>query len=166
MDWIVLVVLTLGGYSLGAALGGRGRVPTPGLLDLGLIIILLWAALFSHPYLGRWVAIGVWLAIAGLVAFAWTSGRRSRFALEAFSPPNLEANPLKRLWVGWGRLARRMGNFQGRVLLALFYFSAVMPFAILTRLFSDPLHLRRQAESSWLDRPPSLGEGETMKDQF
>ena len=166
MDWIVLMVLTLVGYSLGAAIGGRGRIPAPGLLDLGFIILLWVAALFSLPYLGRWLAIGGWLAIAGLLAFVWISGRRSRFPLEPSSPPSLEANPLKRLWASWGRLARRMGNFQGRVLLALFYFSVVMPFAILVRWFSDPLHLRRQAGSFWLDRLPAIDEGETMRNQF
>ena len=58
----------------------------------------------------------------------------------------------KQIWEGWKRLARRVGDFQARVLLTVFYFLLVLPFGLAMRLFADPLRVKRQP-TAWLERP-------------
>jgi hypothetical protein len=61
---------------------------------------------------------------------------------------------LKRAWARWKVVAHVIGNFQARVLLTLFYFVVVPPFALIVKLFKDPLALRGgAAESYWVSRP-------------
>lgn len=59
---------------------------------------------------------------------------------------------LKRIWQAWKRVAHRIGNFQSRVLLTIFYFVVVLPFGLATRLFSDPLRIKK-CPTVWLDHP-------------
>ena len=56
---------------------------------------------------------------------------------------------LKRLWQAWKELAHRIGNFQARVILTVFY-TLLAPFGLGTRMFSDPLRLKH-APTQWLD---------------
>ena len=50
---------------------------------------------------------------------------------------------LRRLWEGWKRVGRKIGDFQARVLLTLFYFVILAPFAVVVRWRADPLGLKR-----------------------
>jgi len=50
---------------------------------------------------------------------------------------------LGKIWQGWRRVARRIGEFQTRLFLALFYFMILAPLTLLTRT-GDPLGLRRR----------------------
>jgi len=50
---------------------------------------------------------------------------------------------LRRLWAGWKRVGRKIGDFQARVLLTVFYFVILAPFAMGVRLLADPLGLKR-----------------------
>ena len=50
---------------------------------------------------------------------------------------------LRRLWAGWKRVGRKIGDFQARVLLTLFYFVILAPFAVVIRFKADPLGLKR-----------------------
>ena len=63
---------------------------------------------------------------------------------------------LRRLWSHWLVLAHKIGQFQSRIILTLFYFIVVTPFGLGVRLFADPLHVRRRsldgAESGWIAR--------------
>ena len=60
---------------------------------------------------------------------------------------------LLRLWAVWKVLARKIGDFQARIILTLLYFLLIAPLAILTRPFSDPLRLREKRKPSyWLPR--------------
>jgi len=59
---------------------------------------------------------------------------------------------LKRAWQAWKRIAHKIGNFQARVLLTVFYGILVLPFGLAARLFSDPLRIKRPPEQ-WLDHP-------------
>jgi hypothetical protein len=65
-------------------------------------------------------------------------------------------------WRGWTRIARRIGDVQARLLLALIYFAIVPPFALLVRLTADPLALSAGRPHGWRPRdrelPSSLGE--------
>ena len=49
--------------------------------------------------------------------------------------------PLRRGWERWKRIARAIGQFQARIILTLFYFVVVPPFALVLRLTKDPLGL-------------------------
>jgi hypothetical protein len=58
---------------------------------------------------------------------------------------------LKRLWQAWKDLAHKIGNFQARILLTIFYV-ILFPFGMATRLFSDSLRIK-QRPTQWLDHP-------------
>jgi hypothetical protein len=58
----------------------------------------------------------------------------------------------KRLWQAWKRIAHKIGNFQSRVLLTVFYFIFVLPFGLGARWFSDPLRIKKRP-TQWLDHP-------------
>ncbi len=53
------------------------------------------------------------------------------------------------LWAAWKRIARKIGDFQARVLLTIFYFVLLAPFALIVRRTSDPLALKAAAPRGW-----------------
>lgn len=59
---------------------------------------------------------------------------------------------LKRAWQAWTGIAHAIANFEARVLLTIFYAVLVLPFGIISRLFSDPLRIKRRP-TQWLDHP-------------
>lgn len=63
---------------------------------------------------------------------------------------------LRKLGSHWLVLARKIGQFQSRIMLTVFYFVFVTPFGLGVRLFADPLHVRRRsldgAQSGWVAR--------------
>jgi len=59
---------------------------------------------------------------------------------------------LKHAWQAWTGIAHAIANFQARVLLTIFYAVLVLPFGIASRLFSDPLRIKRRP-TRWLDHP-------------
>ena len=50
---------------------------------------------------------------------------------------------LRHLWTGWKRFGRMIGDFQARLLLTVFYFVVLAPFALIVRSGADPLGLER-----------------------
>ncbi len=48
---------------------------------------------------------------------------------------------LRRAWKGWKRFGKKVGDFQARLLLTVFYFVILAPFALAMRA-ADPLGLR------------------------
>jgi hypothetical protein len=62
---------------------------------------------------------------------------------------------LKRFWKAWTRLARKIGNFQARVLLTLLYAILVLPFGLIVRLFADPLRIKHRP-TQWLKHPEEV----------
>ncbi len=66
----------------------------------------------------------------------------------------------RKLWEGWRHIAKRIGDFQARVLLAVFYFVLFWPFALAVRWGSDPLAIKANAPRGW--RPKATGEGPAM----
>lgn len=55
----------------------------------------------------------------------------------------------RRLWEGWKRIARKIGDFNARVILTLFYFILLCPFAIILKLFTDPLEIKKKEHVGW-----------------
>ena len=56
------------------------------------------------------------------------------------------------LWKRWKAFGRRAGDFLGRLLMTVFYFTLAAPFGLIVRFFSDPLKLRRRPPR-WEPRP-------------
>jgi hypothetical protein len=56
---------------------------------------------------------------------------------------------MKRLWEGWKRIAKKIGDFQARVILTLLYFVIIGPFALIVRWGADPLALKKGAQHGW-----------------
>lgn len=53
------------------------------------------------------------------------------------------------VWEKWKSLARRAATFQARVLLTVFYYTVVVPFALATKAVGDPLRLSRERGGRW-----------------
>jgi hypothetical protein len=95
------------------------------------------------------------------VAFAYDAGsatvwdnyhcRAKLRARATLIPVVLMKSIFRRLWEGWKRVARAIGNFQARVLLTVFYAVLVLPLGLAVRLFADPLRIRRPS-GTWVDR--------------
>ena len=62
---------------------------------------------------------------------------------------------LMTLWQVWGRIARRLADFQGRALLTLLYIVLIVPVGLILRLVADPLRRRQPQGSNWTPRPPA-----------
>jgi uncharacterized Tic20 family protein len=83
------------------------------------------------------------LASVGLVIFV---------VLSLFMGPSEAWSLYKRAWQWWKDLAHKIGNFQARVILSIFYAVLVLPFGLAARWFSDPLRIKKRPEQ-WLDHP-------------
>jgi len=59
---------------------------------------------------------------------------------------------LRQFWERWKVVARKIGDVQSRILLNVFYFLILAPFAIATRMFSDRLQLRSRSSPRWLPK--------------
>ena len=55
----------------------------------------------------------------------------------------------QKIWGGWKRVGGFIGDLVGRLILTLFYFTLVLPFGLIMRLFRDPLALRRDQPPAW-----------------
>jgi hypothetical protein len=74
---------------------------------------------------------------------------------------------LKELWAGWKRIARKIGDFQARVLLTIFYFVLLAPFALVMRRTSDPLAVKPGAQRGWHVRQQAADYSvEAVRKQF
>lgn len=67
----------------------------------------------------------------------------------------------KLLWKKWLAIAQVIGNFQGQVILTLFYFVLVLPFGLVISLFTDPMKMKsplspRSNFAEWKHKPDDL----------
>jgi len=56
---------------------------------------------------------------------------------------------MKKLWEWWKRVARKIGDLQARIILTIFYFIILGPFALAIRLGSDPLAIKASSPHGW-----------------
>lgn len=61
----------------------------------------------------------------------------------------------------WKRIGKKIGDMQARVLLTLFYFVLLSPFALALRRWSDPLSINPGAPRGW--RPKAEPGGASME---
>ena len=97
--------------------------------------------------------------------WVWLAAIATLFlALALVAPKTL--HPLNRLWMRFGTLLHRIVN---PVILALIFFAAVTPTALVMRLRGKRLlnlELEPQVESYWIKRDPPGPAPQSMKDQF
>jgi hypothetical protein len=53
------------------------------------------------------------------------------------------------LWEWWKRVGKKIGDFQARLILILFYFVILGPFAMGLRWWSDPLRVKASTRRGW-----------------
>jgi hypothetical protein len=74
---------------------------------------------------------------------------------------------LRNLWERWKQVAKKIGDVQARVLLALFYCIVFGPFALALRWGADPLAIKDGAQRGWLPREEKEGTAvERARRQF
>jgi hypothetical protein len=55
----------------------------------------------------------------------------------------------RQLWERWKQVARKIGDFQARALMTVFYFVILGPVAIVIRWRSDPLAIKATTPRGW-----------------
>jgi len=61
-------------------------------------------------------------------------------------------NVVVRAWAAWKKIARRIGDFQARVILTVLYFIVIAPFALAVRRLADPLAIKPGSPKGWQPR--------------
>jgi hypothetical protein len=104
-------------------------------------------------------ALGVWYGsghVAWLVAAAFV------LLITVLMPRILQ--PLKGLWMKVGGLLHKVVS---PVLLSLFYFLGVVPIGLIMQMLKmDPLRLKPNKKTYWVERKPPGPEPETMAELF
>jgi Saxitoxin biosynthesis operon protein SxtJ len=96
---------------------------------------------------------------------AWAVGLAAAFLVTSLIRPTV-LGPLNRLWQ---RLAQFLQRFANPIVMAVLYFSTIVPFALIMRLLDrDGLRLKWEPgqASYWIPRKPPGPQPESMKDQF
>lgn len=173
LSYIVLVLLSLVGYSGGATgRAGKSTDLKPVALDL-ILVILIWAgAVYSRLTLdfNKWLMILVWIAASAVVGILAVALRRLPRGIqpEQGGAEEVPAGFLRRIWHRWRAFSKRMGSFQSRTMLSLFFFVIVSPAAVLIKVLGDPLRIKKTKamESYWLAKTESPTEIEDYRRQF
>ena len=101
----------------------------------------------GHSYSGLWLGAAAALALCAL-----------------YLPAAL--GPINRVWLRVGLVLYKIVN---PIIMALLFFSTIVPIGIVMRLRGkDPLRLRRDQDASsyWIGREPPNSPSETMRNQF
>jgi hypothetical protein len=173
VSYIILILLCLFGYSFGvtirAAKSGELKPHKNDLIMMATIwvvaVYLMWA---GTPYWNKWFLI--------LVMFVFSVMEASI----VFEPKKIVHSEVadivtKRHRTIWGRLwnkvkgfMNRIGSFQGRMILSLFFFIMVMPIALLVKWLADPLWIKKHKDrdSNWFIKPKLLINSEWFRRQF
>jgi hypothetical protein len=119
----------------------------------GLLFSALWGAVATAP-LRRGAPIRAWAVVLA-----------SAFLVTSLLKPGL-LGPLNRLWQ---RLAQLLQTLTNPIVMAVLYFSTIVPFALIMRVLKrDVLRLKWEAGqvSYWIPRKPAGPRPESMRDQF
>jgi hypothetical protein len=66
-------------------------------------------------------------------------------------------------WDRFNIIGSVIGDVQSRILITAFYFTILVPFGLISRLFTDPL--RRTGTPVWLDRPATPDDLDSARQQ-
>jgi len=177
ISYIVLLLLSLLGYSVGAAIkAGKSADLKPRIADVVLIPVIWAAAVYSRLALdwNKWLMILIWLALGifiGVIA-VWppktshkaTSCEKALTGAKSVDSPR---NLFKRLWNKFKNFMNKAGSFQSRIVLSLFYFIVVTPIALALKISSDPMKIKSEDnDSHWLSKAKIENNLEQFRKQF
>jgi hypothetical protein len=174
-SFIVLILLSLVAYSSGAVMrGGKTAEIRPRIIDL-LAMLLIWGGtIYSRLafVVNKWFLVAIWFGISYALGTVIVSFRKHNSAKKPADTraPGSSRNPFKNLWKTWQQFSRRMGAFQSRILLSLFYFFLVTPIGLVIKIFSDPLNIKHKNQgasgSYWLSKKAINGKIDDFRRQF
>lgn len=164
LSLIAAVLLTLVGYSSGASGAGRVKGAVPRIADLVFVTAVIVGVLVLRPELGKWWALLLGVVLGALAGI---------FTIPFRPPEDAAPEPVSaagdqdvgRMQARWQSFLLEMGNFQGRMIMAFFYFFLVTPFAALSRLGSNPLDPDRDTDTLWMERSPSASTLDEIRKQ-
>lgn len=172
ISFIVLILLPLVGYSAGAvSKSGKLVELKPQIIDLILVVIIWIGAITSRIVLdlNKWLLILVWIILSisiGILAI-WPRKLSEEKAPSTKKLKETSKNLIKVLWQSWKNFSNRIGSFQSRIILSLFFFIFVSPFALAVKIFSDPLKIKHQSSKShWLPKKEIKIDLEQYRRQF
>lgn len=175
LSFIVLILLSLVGYSSGAVLkGGKASEIRPRIFDLVVILAIWSGAIYSRLTfsINKWLLVAIWLGSSFAFGIILVPFRKTEKRKKSESPGTIlsQDRPLKRLWKIWQGFSRRMGVFQSRVLLSFFYFIFLTPISLIIKLTSDPLNIKHRSQgasgSFWLTKEAISSEIADFRRQF
>ena len=167
---VALFLLSLLGYSIGAiSTAGKSRDLKPMIIDLVLISFIWAGAIYSRLTLhfNRWLLILILLFLAGIIGIISVIPRKSSLRILESAPKDPSQDTHKRPWIAWKAFSLRLGSFQSRVWLSLFFFIFISPAAVLVRTFSDPLGIKKCSKAShWVPKKEIGVDLEQYRRQF
>jgi hypothetical protein len=172
LSFIALILLSLVGYSGGSASkAGKDVDLKPKIIDLVLVAAIWAGAIYSRitQDLNKWLLILIWLILSIILGVIAVSLRKlpEEKSVSQQDLPKTPANVFKKIWQSWNDFSKRMGSFQSRILLSLFFFILVSPYAIAVKVFSDPLNIKYQSRTSWwIPKKEIKNELEQYRRQF
>lgn len=172
LSFIILILLSLVGYS-GGAVGKAGKLIDlkPQIIDLILVIVIWIGAIYSRITfdINKWLLILMWVIVSiitGALAILFRKLPEEKSS-SSEKPEKVPTNLFKKLWQSWKNFSNRMGSFQSRIMLSLFFFTFVSPFALAVKMFSDPLNIKHQSSKShWLSKKEIKIDLEQYRRQF
>jgi len=172
ISFIILLLLCLVGYS-GGATGRAGKVADlkPNITDLVLVLIIWAVAIYTrlaHNF-NKWILIVMWIGISAALGIAVVTFRQLKRKEDSIEegPEQLSSTSFRRLWLKWKEFSQRMGSFQSRILLSLFFFLVISPFALTVKVLGDPLMIKhKMGRSFWLSRKETSEDLEEFRRQF
>lgn len=173
ISFIILILLSLVGYCYGAvAKGGKSVELKPRIIDLILVVLIWGGAIYSRISLAlnKWFLILLWLVLSIIIGILATWPRKLPKENILKKSEELQKNPKNlflRLWQKWKNFSRRMGSFQSRIILSLFFFIFVSPFALAVKTLSDPLRIKHPSSGThWLSKEDTKADFDYFKRQF
>lgn len=151
---IVLILFSLASYSAGAVRkAGKFVELKPQILDLTLVAVIWAGAIYSRTIfdINRWLLILIWAVISIMIGALTVLLRNIPITkdLKDEQSKKTSKNFLKKAWKRWKEFSKRMGSFQSRVILSLFFFLLASPFALAVKIFFDPLKIKPRGEKSY-----------------
>jgi hypothetical protein len=164
---IALVLLILVGFSVGRTSFALKYKISPLLIDLP-VSFLLWIGAFLVPLpVEKGLKILIWFVAALLVGSIFTSLLPKQEDKPKYKTLFADQEPQPKSFRNrWKNLSIKMGDFQGRLLLMWLFFILVLPFGVLVRLLSDPLHQKQFPETGWRARPAVKTQLDDLRRQF
>jgi hypothetical protein len=164
---IAQILLTIVGYSLGALAAARRKVVTPALVDIASLAAII-AAFYAIPHgLSPWVVKIAGIAAGFGLGLLLTLMRRKGLPEADMTQEAAAAGWLKKIRAGMKVFGMRMGNYNSRVMLAVFYLAIIGPFAILTRLLKNPIKTTgKRGTIAWRKREKTDSDIQSLFNQF